>query len=131
MGQNGHFGVFPAFRAVVDWKGAKGPKRKKRKNRTFPANHSNVTDRPESFLNNSIVIEVDKPPMSPLSGMSEKSDILDKEDKMAKWVEKRWDETYHIELREFGQEVREVLIITKQYGSRKAKLIRQTRTEQA
>jgi hypothetical protein len=44
---------------------------------------------------------------------------------MAKWVEKRWDETYRYD------PVRNVVIIQKAYGSRKARLIRQTWTEQA
>ncbi len=44
---------------------------------------------------------------------------------MAKWVEKRWDETYRYD------PDKDVYIITKYYGTRKARLIRTTATKQA
>jgi len=47
---------------------------------------------------------------------------------MRRWVEKRWDETYQLKEDENGQSV---LVITKLYGTRKAVLIRTSRTEQA
>lgn len=64
--------------------------------------------------------------MCPLSGMSVKSDIIgQRRTKMAKWVEKRWDETYRYD------PDKDVYIITKYYGTRKARLIRTTATKQA
>ena len=47
---------------------------------------------------------------------------------MAKWVEKRWDETYQVKTDDLGKPV---IIITKLVGTRQARLIRTMETKQA